>query len=280
MLFLAFVGYASATHVATYDTNVAWTKPPFMGLESLSVDPAVFVQQLQPLKAPLAADVEPLPNQAATGDLALVFTNPQSSWAKLSLNSLPIGTLGPYAQMRLEGLKPGLYSVTLEVPTRRVRTFAVRVGPNPRIAPPIRVAVSRDRLELSDNIYFDLDSAAVLEESFGLLDEVAKALGAHAEALVVRIEGHTDSRGEAEYNQKLSDARASAVRDYLIKAGVVADRLVSAGFGESKPLDAAETEAAWDQNRRVAFLIEKHAEDVPPPAPVLVAPAKKGRRGK
>lgn len=275
---LPFIGLALATHVTTYDVNVRWTKPPFSGLESLVVDPAVAIQQLQPVRPPLPADVEEVENLAVKGDRAIVFTNPMSSWADISLNGLLIGTIGPYSTTRLEGLKLGLYTIKLKVPTGRERTFAVRVQPAPRMAPPIAVKVGRQRVELSDNVYFELDSAVILPESFGLLDAVAKSLNEHPEVLVLRVEGHTDSRGDADYNQKLSESRASAVRDYLVKAGVAADRLVSAGFGEARPVDTAETEEAWDKNRRVELMVEKHAEDVAPPAPPPEPPKrKKGR---
>ncbi len=274
---LPFLGLAFATHVTTYDVNVRWTKEPFSGLESLVVDPAVAAAQLKPLRGPLPADVEEAPNLAVKGEKALVFTNPMSSWAEVAVDGLPIGTIGPYSTMRLDGVRVGTHTVALKVPTGRSRTFAVRVVPPPRIAPPIAVNVTRTKLDLSDNIYFELDSASIHADSFGLLDAVAKALLAHPEVLVVRVEGHTDSQGEADYNQKLSDARAAAVRDYLVKAGVPADRLSAAGFGESKPLDPAETEAAWDKNRRVEFVVEKHLEDTTPPAPAP-EPAKKKKK--
>ncbi|MDP2315419.1 MAG: OmpA family protein [Pseudomonadota bacterium] len=279
MLF-SLVGLAFATHVATYDVNARWTKAPLSGLESLVVDPAVAIAQLAPLTPPIAVDAEDLPNLAAKGERAIVFTNPLSTWAKLSLNGLPIGNIGPYATMRVDGVKLGVYSIALEAPTLRVRTFAVHVGPMPRVAPPIAVTVKRDRIDLSDKIYFELDSAVILAESFGLLDAVATALNAHPEVLVVRIEGHTDSRGEAAYNQTLSESRAASVRDYLVKAGVATDRFLAAGFGESMPIDPAETEteAAWDANRRVEFLVDKHVEDMVPV--VAPGPVKKKKGGK
>lgn len=277
LAFLPFVGLALATHVTTYEVNNKWTKPPFSGLESLVVDPAAFVEQLKPVRPPLPADVEQVDNLAAKGEKAIVFTNPMQSWAELQVNGQPVGTIGPYATMRLEGAKVGAYLLHLKVPTGYARTFAVRVLPAPRIAPPVAVNVTRTKLDLSDNIYFDLDSAVILAESFPLLDAVAKALLAHPEVLVVRIEGHTDSRGEADYNQKLSDARAAAVKEYLVKAGVPAERLASVGFGESKPVDPADTEEAWDKNRRVEFLVEKHQEDV---AAAPVEPPKKKKGGK
>ena len=274
---LSFVGLAFATHVETFDVNNRWTKAPFSGLESLVIDPAVVVEQLKPVRAPFPPEVEEVENLAVKGDRALVFTNPMMSWAELTLNGLAIGTIGPLTTMRLEGLKVGTYTVQLKPPTGVVRTFAVRVGPAPRIAPPVAVKVTRTRIDLSDNIYFELDSAVIVPESFGLLDATAKAILAHPEVLVARIEGHTDNRGDADYNQKLSDSRAAAVLAYLVKAGVPAERLVAFGFGESKPVDSADTEDAWDKNRRVEFLVEKHQEDLTPP---VVEPVKKKGRNK
>ena len=121
---LTLVGLASATHVTTYDVNVKWTKAPFAGLESVVVDPVAFAAQLQPLAA-LPASAEPVENLAAKGDPALVFTNPLSSWADLTLNGQVVGIIGPYATMRLEGLEPGAYALGLQVPTGRARTFGV-----------------------------------------------------------------------------------------------------------------------------------------------------------
>ncbi|NRA94468.1 MAG: OmpA family protein, partial [Psychroserpens sp.] len=65
------------------------------------------------------------------------------------------------------------------------------------------------------------------------------------------IEGHTDSVGAASSNQKLSERRANAVRDYLIANGIAADRLTAAGFGEDKPIDSNKTRAGRANNRRV-----------------------------
>jgi outer membrane protein OmpA-like peptidoglycan-associated protein len=270
------IGLAFATHVTTYDTNVKWTKPPFSGLESLSVDPAVVVSQIKPIRPPLPADIEVVPNLATRGEEALVFTNPMSQWSELTLNGLQIGIIGPYATMRLEGLKSGLYEISLEPPTHRVRNFSVRILPPVHTAPPISVIVGQDRIDLSDKIYFDFDSAKILEESFGLLDALAKAITEHPEVLLVRIEGHTDSQGDDAYNMKLSQERAASVRDYLVKAGVAADRLNPVGFGESRPVDSAETDEAFEKNRRVELIVEKRVEA---PAPAPVAPVKpKGKK--
>lgn len=69
--------------------------------------------------------------------------------------------------------------------------------------------------------------------------------------------GHTDSDGNELSNLKLSQARAEAVRTYLINQGVAADRLVAVGFGEAMPVESNATAQGKANNRRVEFLIAK-----------------------
>jgi outer membrane protein OmpA-like peptidoglycan-associated protein len=73
----------------------------------------------------------------------------------------------------------------------------------------------------------------------------------------VEIQGHTDNTGGRELNQRLSDSRANAVRDWLIKAGINAGRLTAKGYGQDKPLAPNVTEANRARNRRVQFIIVK-----------------------
>jgi outer membrane protein OmpA-like peptidoglycan-associated protein len=68
---------------------------------------------------------------------------------------------------------------------------------------------------------------------------------------MLSVNGHTDDVGSAEYNQKLSERRAQAVRDYLVKAGISADILSVEGHGKSLPLVKGTTDAARGKNRRV-----------------------------
>jgi outer membrane protein OmpA-like peptidoglycan-associated protein len=70
----------------------------------------------------------------------------------------------------------------------------------------------------------------------------------------ISIEGHTDDRGNDQYNQKHSDARAQAVMKFLVDAGVPSARLQANGFGESRPIDDNKTDAGRARNRRVEFL--------------------------
>ncbi len=120
---------------------------------------------------------------------------------------------------------------------------------------PVRAALSATRIDLRDSVYFETAKAIIKPESYALLDEVAAILRAHPELTRVRIEGHTDSRGDAGANRRLSDARAAAVRAHLIDKGIAAERLESIGHGEDKPLVAEKTPADQARNRRVDFTI-------------------------
>jgi outer membrane protein OmpA-like peptidoglycan-associated protein len=71
------------------------------------------------------------------------------------------------------------------------------------------------------------------------------------------IEGHTDSQGRETTNQKLSDSRAAAVRDYLTTIGMEGSRLSSIGYGESRPIASNSTKAGRQQNRRVEISLRK-----------------------
>jgi outer membrane protein OmpA-like peptidoglycan-associated protein len=125
---------------------------------------------------------------------------------------------------------------------------------------PAKVVVSKEKIEILDKIYFDTNKTTIKKQSYPLLDEIARVLMDNPDLLKVRVEGHTDSRGNDAANLKLSDGRAKAVMAYLVKAGVTAERLSAAGFGETRPVDPAQTEVAWEKNRRVEFVIEKRAE--------------------
>jgi outer membrane protein OmpA-like peptidoglycan-associated protein len=73
--------------------------------------------------------------------------------------------------------------------------------------------------------------------------------------LKLEVEGHTDSVGGEEYNQRLSENRAAAVRDYLIQQGVKSDTITARGFGESQPAVSNDTAAGKQQNRRVELIV-------------------------
>ena len=119
------------------------------------------------------------------------------------------------------------------------------------------IRVVGDQIVLDEKIFFHLQLAAIQPRSFGLLSRLAKLLLAHPEYKHISIEGHADETGTDDFNQKLSEARAGAVRDKLISYGVTASRLSAVGLGESRPAEEGHTQKAWQKNRRVEFRITR-----------------------
>jgi outer membrane protein OmpA-like peptidoglycan-associated protein len=111
-------------------------------------------------------------------------------------------------------------------------------------------------IRLPGSVLFDFDSAAIRPDAERALADVAQVFAAYA-GRPARIEGHTDSIASTEYNQKLSERRAAAVRDWLVAHGVAAGRLTTAGFGETRPVADNATAAGRQRNRRVEVVIAK-----------------------
>jgi outer membrane protein OmpA-like peptidoglycan-associated protein len=117
-----------------------------------------------------------------------------------------------------------------------------------------------DRIDIRDTVFFDSNRSVIQGRSHPLLDDVAAVLRAHPEITLLRVEGHTDTLGDAAYNKDLSQQRAQEVVTYLVAAGIAADRLVAVGFGEERPIDPANTREAHARNRRVAFFVAGRAD--------------------
>ncbi len=107
-----------------------------------------------------------------------------------------------------------------------------------------------------NNIFFEFGKATLKPESFRELDRVVKLLTDNP-TMEIDLAGHTDNVGTTEANQKLSDERSQAVYDYLTGKGILASRLSTKGYGETKPIDKNDTEEGRAQNRRVEFTIRK-----------------------
>ncbi|GAB4083639.1 hypothetical protein GCM10028784_02690 [Myceligenerans cantabricum] len=113
---------------------------------------------------------------------------------------------------------------------------------------------AQDDLVEIPNITFVTESATLTKEGRKVVRQAAEVLDEHPD-VQVRIEGHTDSRGAADENLRLSKHRAITVRDRLVDLGVDKDRLSFKGYGESDPLVAPRTFADLEKNRRVEFVV-------------------------
>lgn len=129
---------------------------------------------------------------------------------------------------------------------------------NPKVRPP-QVRVTRRAIRITDKIYFETNAARIKPESWSLLDAIAATILSNPAVKRIRIEGHTDSRASDAYNLTLSQDRAEAVQEYLVRQGVEPERLTAVGMGEREPLDVRETPDAWELNRRVEFIIEERS---------------------
>jgi outer membrane protein OmpA-like peptidoglycan-associated protein len=125
-----------------------------------------------------------------------------------------------------------------------------------------QVVVKRDRIEITDKVYFAYDSDRILPKSYELLNNVAKVINEHTEIPMIFVEGHTDSDGNDAYNLQLSDRRAKSVMRYLTDTGKVeSERVKAKGFGETQPIAENTSEAGKAANRRVEFrIVDKDGE--------------------
>ena len=117
------------------------------------------------------------------------------------------------------------------------------------------VPIEKGAVVRLNNIFFDFDKYVLKEESFPELNRMVEMMK-ESEELRISVEGHTDNIGTQQYNMVLSERRAQAVVDYLVRNGISADRLVAKGYGKSRPIVSNDDEIdGRELNRRVEFKI-------------------------
>ncbi len=123
------------------------------------------------------------------------------------------------------------------------------------------IRVVGDRFLFESEVLFPSGSATLTPEGMSAMDQIAEAIVELQKEIppdidwALQINGHTDARPISNplypSNWELSTARASSVVKYLVSRGVPPDRLVAAGYGEFQPIDTANTEDAFQKNRRI-----------------------------
>lgn len=161
---------------------------------------------------------------------------------------LPPGRYNAVA--RADGYLLSGKNIVVEPGIRTNEVFMMKLEPKKRMT-----VLTREKIEIKSTIFFEYNKARLLSASFFLLDEVVDTLLKNPQVTKLRVEGHTDNTGTPEYNQQLSQARAEAVRDYLVQNGVAAERLEAGGFGDARPVAPNTNEAGRAKNRRVEFVI-------------------------
>jgi outer membrane protein OmpA-like peptidoglycan-associated protein len=173
--------------------------------------------------------------------------------------ALPPGAAAP---AKLE-VPAGQYTITVKAEgflaqTREVQVseggelkLAFELAPEPTKS---LVIVKEDKIQILQQVHFATGKATLLADSYPLLDQVVSAIVKN-DIKRVRIEGHTDNRGNALTNLRLSQTRAQAVADYLVKAGIDANRIEVNGYGGARPIAPNLTSTGRELNRRVEFVI-------------------------
>lgn len=107
-----------------------------------------------------------------------------------------------------------------------------------------------------EDVFFDFDKTILRDDAKASLNRNVAWLKSNAGAKIT-MEGHADERGTNEYNLALGDRRAKAVQEYLVAAGIKADRVRTISYGEERPFVLGHDESAWRWNRRGHFVIQK-----------------------
>ena len=178
---------------------------------------------------------------------------------------------GPDGSFVAADLPPGAYEVRVDAENYLIKTDRVEVAAREQATPTITlverprralVRVRRRDIQIRRKINFATNSAEILPSSEPLMLEIADVLIRNPQLTRIEIQGHTDNRGSRQRNMQLSQQRAEAVRDWLVRHGVAASRLEARGYGPDNPLVPNITPANRARNRRVQFVIkEQRSED-------------------
>ena len=128
----------------------------------------------------------------------------------------------------------------------------------------VKETATEIRIELAADVLFDFDKATIKPEAASALHNVAEIINTKGKGRGVRVDGHTDAKGNDAYNQKLSERRAASVKQWLMdKEGLANVRMTTQGFGATKPVapntkpDGSDNPDGRQKNRRVEIVLAK-----------------------
>lgn len=156
------------------------------------------------------------------------------------------------------GINKPMYGVSMRVENPALWPVTAAIAAAPALmapkADPNATAASCDadfaKALAGKTVEFDTGKATIRQTSAPLLDSLIQIAG-RCSAFKMSVEGHTDAVGNAASNMTLSQARATAVDDYLAKRGVATAQLVATGYGQTRPIDTSGTPAGNQRNRRI-----------------------------
>ncbi len=197
---------------------------------------------------------------ALVGALALwgcakkpVVTGPGPTIASPGPGVAPSG-VGPSGAPGGAGVSAGEIPVARPVPPRETPIPGTPGVSSSALPAGAAVTAAAGMSPLKD-VFFEYDKAVIDASQKTALDDNVRWLKANGTARIL-VEGHCDERGTAEYNLGLGDRRAKTVRDYLLTAGIAANRIGTISYGKERPFVLGHDESAWKQNRRVHFTLQ------------------------
>lgn len=162
----------------------------------------------------------------------------------------------PAGLARVTATADGYLTSVTEYTVEGQKDLKVEVALNKRPERP-KVLVTPKEIKLRETVHFQHDSADILPDSMAIVEEIAEVMNKNEKIALVEIQGHTDNTGSAPYNLRLSQERAEAVKEALMRLGVAGSRLTAKGYGQEKPLLPNVSDANRARNRRVQLMILK-----------------------
>ncbi len=216
---------------------------------------------------------------ALAGTITDTTGKPLAAVITFSNTAQPPAATDPRTGFYFVKLAPGSYEVTVAAQgfvsktiniqiKNMIKTIANFVLEQKQTAPPppppvasqkkprVILEKAQKKIVITEAIHFESGRAAIVEDSYSLLDEIVQVLKDNP-TINVRIEGYTDNVGSPTYNLRLSQARADAVMKYMLNHGISPDRLDAKGFGMMMPIATNTTAVGRAKNRRVEFTITK-----------------------
>jgi outer membrane protein OmpA-like peptidoglycan-associated protein len=249
MTFTNDAGYFSIDNLAPGSYNILVTKH---GYASKNIAVEVMVDELNEQNIVLPQSTK---EKGQISGMVVDYVTREPLVVKVTVTDLGMSTMtdssGHFAFTNLE---PRTYLLKIEALQYVTSHSDVAVLPN-EAAEIMTSLIKAGTVITLEGIEFEFGKAKIKPESRSVLDDAAAILTNHPE-IEVEIQGHTDSIGSEDANRKLSQARAEAVRDYLIDIHMIEPvRLLPIGYGESKPVADNATEVGRAKNRRVDFVV-------------------------
>lgn len=212
-------------------------------------DPSLYDTELKKGYAMILVTVEDNRGTPLEGVIVSVKQGAREPYSKLS------DAQGRVVLIIPAGYRYELRFVSLDVSqTDHVEVFDIPERNDERYNLVMTYTPPTDRTFILKGVYFDTNKTTLKPASKPALTNLYEYLKMKP-SVVIELSGHTDSVGSDEDNQKLSEGRAQAVREWLVKKGIDGKRMTAVGFGESRPIDDNDTAAGRENNRRTEVLV-------------------------